>query len=81
MIIRFWGVRGSLPTPLTSQQVQSKIMAVIQRISAEDLVSADTRAKFAAKLPEWIFGTTGGNTPCVEISAGAAKILLDAGTG
>ena len=81
MIIRFWGVRGSLPTPLTPQQVQSKIMAVIQRISAEDLVSADTRAKFAAKLPEWIFGTTGGNTPCVEISAGASKILLDAGTG
>jgi len=81
MIVRFWGVRGSLPTPITPQQVQSKIMAVIQRISPDDLVSEDARAKFLASLPDWIYGTTGGNTPCVEISAGNAKILLDAGTG
>ena len=35
--IHFWGVRGSVPTPISPQQVQSKIMAAIQRAKPEDL--------------------------------------------
>ncbi|MCI6322995.1 MAG: MBL fold metallo-hydrolase, partial [Treponema porcinum] len=41
MKVRFYGVRGSIPAPVSSQQIQSKITAVIQRISAKDIVSAD----------------------------------------
>ena len=81
MIIHFWGVRGSLPTPLTPQQIQSKIMAVVQRITPDDIKSIDTRAKFLANLPDWIYGTTGGNTPCVEIKSGNNELIFDAGTG
>ena len=32
MKVTFWGVRGSLPTPLSPEQVRSKIAAVVQRI-------------------------------------------------
>lgn len=81
MKIRFWGVRGSLPSPLTPEQVQSKIMAAIQRVTPSDLDSAESRAKFVSSLPTWIFGTTGGNTSCVELQAGDTEIILDAGTG
>ena len=81
MKIQFWGVRGSLPTPITPQQIQSKIMAAIQRATPEDLQSEDSRAKFVSNLPSWIFGTTGGNTPCVEIKSDNTEIILDAGTG
>lgn len=81
MNIHFWGVRGSVPTPLTPQQIQSKIMAAIQRVMPKDLESQETRAKFVASLPEWIFGTAGGNTPCVEVNHKNTTILLDAGTG
>lgn len=81
MLIRFWGVRGSLPTPITPQQIQSKIMAAIQRATPEDLQTEESRAKFVSNLPTWIFGTTGGNTPCVEIKSGKTEIILDAGTG
>lgn len=81
LVIHFWGVRGSLPTPLTPQQVQSKIMAVIQRVSPEDLVSPEARSKFIAKLPSWIYGTAGGNTACVELTHENTHIILDAGTG
>jgi hypothetical protein len=81
VLIRFWGVRGSLPTPITPQQIQSKIMAAIQRVSVDDLQSEESRAKFVSNLPTWIFGTTGGNTPCVEIKDGESEIILDAGTG
>jgi len=81
MKVKFWGVRGSLPTPLTPQQVQSKIMAVIQRITADDVADQESKAKFISNLPDWIFGTAGGNTPCVELEAGGNEFVLDAGTG
>ena len=81
MKIHFWGVRGSLPTPIVPEQIQSKLMAVVQRIQPSDLENGETRARFVASLPDWILGTTGGNTPCVEIQDGNTEIILDAGTG
>ena len=81
MIVRFWGVRGSVPTPLTPEQIQSKIMAAIQRVTPQDLENADTKAKFISSLPQWIYGTAGGNTACVEIKTDKSEFILDAGTG
>ncbi|ULQ59984.1 MBL fold metallo-hydrolase [Brucepastera parasyntrophica] len=82
MRVRFWGVRGSIPTPLSSVQIQNRIAAVVQRITARDVVSADSREKFLASLPEWLFGTVGGNTACVEVeNANGDCIILDAGSG
>ena len=37
MLIHFWGVRGSCSVCLTPQQIQKKISAVVQRITAEDI--------------------------------------------
>lgn len=81
MKVHFWGVRGSIPTPITPQQIQSKIMAVMQRAMPKDLESQESRAKFVSSLPDWIYGTAGGNTPCVEVNHNDTTILLDAGTG
>ncbi|MBQ9238564.1 MAG: MBL fold metallo-hydrolase [Treponema sp.] len=82
MKVHFWGVRGSVPTPLTPQQVQSKIMAAIQRVTPHDIVSEDARARFINNLPPWLFGTTGGNTPCVQLSGDdGTEVILDAGSG
>ncbi len=81
MKVKFWGVRGSIPTPITPQQIQSKIMAVVQRITAKDLESTDAKAKFIANLPDWLYGTTGGNTPCVELLADNKSLIFDAGSG
>jgi phosphoribosyl 1,2-cyclic phosphodiesterase len=82
MRIRFWGVRGSLPAPLSSAQVRSKISAVIERIKPSDLESPEARERFLASLPPWQFGTVGGNTPCVEVRTDAGDVLIfDAGSG
>lgn len=82
MYMQFWGVRGSLPTPLTPQQVKSKIAAVVQRISAEDIKNSDTRQHFIDTLPENICGTIGGNTACVElVNKQGSVFILDAGSG
>lgn len=82
MRIHFWGVRGSVPSPLTPEQVQSKIEAVVSRIGAKDTESPDSRETFIALLSPCLFGSVGGNTPCVQVTGTeGAHFLLDAGTG
>jgi phosphoribosyl 1,2-cyclic phosphodiesterase len=82
MRIHFWGVRGSIPSPLSPLQIQNRIAAVVQRIGTKDLESADSRERFLASLPDWLFGTVGGNTSCVEVENESGDcIIFDAGSG
>ena len=82
MKIHFWGVRGSLPAPITPEQVQAKIAAAIERMTPKDLESEDSRTRFLASLPPWLFGTVGGNTSCVELETNAGhQFILDCGSG
>ncbi len=82
MKVRFWGVRGSIPTPVTPQQIQNKISAVIQRITAKDIESPDAKEKFISNLPDWLYGTVGGNSACVELKGSdKTEVILDAGSG
>lgn len=80
-MVRCWGVRGSLPTPLAPETVREKIAAVISRASSEDMRSMEAKERFLASLPRWLFGTWGGNTACVEVRSGADILLFDAGSG
>lgn len=82
MKVRFWGVRGSIPTPLTSFQIQRKISAVIQRVQQKDIIDQKSRELFIASLPENLFGTVGGDTTCVEVRLeDDTLIVFDAGSG
>lgn len=82
MKIRFWGVRGSIPTPLLSNQIASRIAAVVQRIEPSDLASSDSRQAFIAGLPPYLTGTVGGNTTCIEVRlADDTIVVFDAGSG
>lgn len=82
MLVRFWGVRGSIPTPLTPEQIRSRIAAIVMRIQPGDLRSPETREAFLAGLPPYLFGTVGGNTTCIEFRTNDGKlIILDAGSG
>ncbi|WP_010258503.1 MBL fold metallo-hydrolase [Treponema primitia] len=83
MRIQFWGVRGSLPSPQLPSQIKSKISTILERLTPEDLISPESREHFMAELPPWLFGTVGGNTPCVSLSNGDPKnrIVFDCGSG
>jgi phosphoribosyl 1,2-cyclic phosphodiesterase len=83
MKIRFWGVRGSIPAPLTPAQLKSKISSIVARARPEDLEAPEARERFLSSLPDSLFSTVGGNTSCVEVEAGRSGdlIILDAGTG
>jgi len=82
--IKFWGVRGSIPTPASPSRVKSKISAIIEQITPDDLVNAESRERFLAGLPPWLFGTVGGNSPCVSVSFNDQTgkcIVFDCGSG
>jgi phosphoribosyl 1,2-cyclic phosphodiesterase len=83
MLIHFWGVRGSLPAPQLPSQIKSKISAILERLTPEDIEGPEKRERFLAGLPPWLFGTVGGNTPCVSVSLGDPQelIVFDCGSG
>ncbi|MCE5262838.1 MAG: MBL fold metallo-hydrolase [Deltaproteobacteria bacterium] len=66
---------------MTAEQVRSKISAAIREAISIPLKSSDDVEQFLQKLPFHIRGSYGGNTSCVEIGAGDAFVLCDAGTG
>jgi phosphoribosyl 1,2-cyclic phosphodiesterase len=81
--IQFWGVRGSLPSPQRPSQIRDKIAEIVDRITPEDIASPESRARFLAELPAGLYGTVGGNSPCVSVSIDSfpGKIVFDAGSG
>lgn len=82
MKVKFWGVRGSIPTPVTPDAIRSKIATVVQRVRASDLESPASREFFLSQLPPWLFGSAGGNTSCIEVRLKPKSvILLDGGSG
>jgi phosphoribosyl 1,2-cyclic phosphodiesterase len=83
MNIKFWGVRGSIPTPVSSSRIKSKISAIVEQITPEDLQSPECRERFLAGLPPWLFGTVGGNSPCVSVifDDNTDCIVFDCGSG
>ena len=83
MHVRFWGVRGSLPSPQRPSQIKSKVSAILERLTPGVLETPENRERFLAKLPPWLIGTVGGNTSCVEVRLDSEDevIILDAGSG
>jgi len=81
MQIRFWGVRGSLPTPIRAHQVSEKIVKALSLAKGVDLENEEAVRAFVRDLPFEIQGTYGGNTACVEVRSEGTVIIFDAGSG
>lgn len=75
MIVEYFGVRGSIPRPLSSATVLQRILSAsktgAESISVKDLkkMAKDGRLGY------------GGNTSCVMVSEGDFHLIIDAGTG
>ena len=81
MKIRFWGVRGSLATPLSNSGLKEKITASLELAVQAGLSDKSDVGRFFETLPPHVRLTAGGNTTCVEIQAGDTCLILDGGTG
>jgi len=81
MRVRFWGVRGSIPTPPTSDQIKNKIKKFAQRVIEENISDQHKIDALIDTLPPVETGLIGGNTSCVEVRADNKIIILDMGSG
>lgn len=77
MKVKFWGVRGSLPTPMTSEHIEGKVQYILDKLRQKDKAKSDSRIS----IDPIQNGTVGGNTSCVEVRAGDEVIIFDAGSG
>jgi len=83
MLIKFWGVRGSIPAPLPSTHIQGKIIRALQEAATRqvDLSNPGAIEEFVAGLSHATRGTVGGNTSCISVETPEGIVIFDAGTG
>ena len=82
MRIKLWGVRGSIPTPLSSDIIKKKIKKALTLASPGDISSEESIEKYLDSLPYSIKGSYGGNTTCFELRTDSGELfIIDCGTG
>jgi predicted ATPase/phosphoribosyl 1,2-cyclic phosphodiesterase/anti-anti-sigma regulatory factor len=81
MKIKFWGARGSLPSPLAPEIIEEKICQAIWGMPDIDTSDMDAVRAYVRELPLLQRRTAGGNSSCVEIQSGNETIIIDAGSG
>ncbi len=83
--LTFWGVRGSVPSPLTGEEVFQKVLAGVlagrQLELDSDCTPEDIGKALRSQMPFEQYATYGGNTSCVELRIGEKLIIFDMGTG
>lgn len=81
MKVKFWGVRGSIPTPLTSNDVRQRLINALKGATPADLADEKAIESYVDGLPLYIQGTFGGETACIEVWVSGGLLILDAGSG
>lgn len=88
MRLRAWGVRGSIPTPISEAEIKTKLVAALTEAAASGLFAGgrppnrDEIERFVNGLPRHVGGTFGGETTCFEIQvADSPLIIIDCGSG
>lgn len=82
MKVRFWGVRGSIPAPLSNDDIARKLVAALEGAQGVDLSDHAAVQAYVDALPVHVRGSWGGNTTCVEVRSDAGDLLIiDAGSG
>ncbi len=82
MKIKLWGVRGSIPTPITGDLIEKKIRRALTLAKPGDITSHEAIDEFITSLPFSIKSTFGGNTTSMEVISESGEIvIIDLGSG
>ncbi|MCW7506798.1 MBL fold metallo-hydrolase [Leptospira levettii] len=84
MKITLFGVRGSLPTPISKQEQREKTLKILHLAKEEWKKDPNgfSEEEFLNHLPIPLSQDLGGNTTCVFIEGdGGERVILDMGTG
>ena len=81
MRITFRGTRGSLPSPLDTNEFRIKVKRLLMNAQHVNLKSEAAVEAYLDQSSIQNSLTFGGNTPCVEITEGNSQLILDCGSG
>ena len=81
MKVRYYGVRGSIPTPILPDMLEKKFTAMFTQILKHEEFRGLKLKQILEKLPFHLKSTYGGNTPCIHIRINGEHLILDAGSG
>lgn len=86
MRVEFWGVRGSIPTPVGAEDVIARLTDVLAHLGQSqappDLSDRTAIVDWVTNLPLEVSNFAGGNTPCVSMTTDAGDLfIIDFGTG
>lgn len=79
--VTFWGVRGSVPAPLSPQQIAAKTAVAVREAIRQKVRTQADLDTYLGSLTKAQGGTYGGNTACVTVQEQNEMLVLDAGTG
>ena len=89
-VVTYWGTRGTIPAPLSGDEVTEKIVAAVLQlakrgawadISGNPRDAEVVRKRLAEHLEFHRRATYGGNTTCIEVQTDDAHIIVDLGSG
>jgi phosphoribosyl 1,2-cyclic phosphodiesterase len=81
MKIKLWGIRGSLPTPKTPEQMHERLLNVVSGFEKAREKSPLTPADYLKTLPAQESFGYGGHTACIEVSTLKTRLIIDGGSG
>ena len=81
MRVRYYGVRGSLPTPYRPDYLERKLKYTLLKILGNKKLRGLTFREIFERIPFYLRSSYGGNTPCVLVRVKGHTIILDAGSG
>jgi len=79
--LRLWGVRGSIPTPLTTERYREKITRVLELAVMRGLTNIEDIEQFILSLAPAENSVLGGNTSCMEVVTPDGVFIIDMGSG
>ena len=83
LTIRFWGTRGSLPSPLSAAAVRQKVRTVLKKADGRCFADSAAMEDFLDRELDFAATSTyGGNSACVQIDSGGDELVFcDLGSG
>ncbi|HWU43826.1 MAG TPA: MBL fold metallo-hydrolase [Bdellovibrio sp.] len=81
LTIKFWGVRGSLPSAPSPMEWTYHIEGVMRNFFSAGYRDLSQVSKFIKSCDEPSIGGYGTATTCIEVKSGKSQIIIDGGSG